>query len=407
MEMTAEVKTFLEGIQQQALDAIKQHREQLDKKYAEAIAAGAPAAEVKLELERIIKRMDNMQQEIGRPVGGDGSFTQAKTLGQIVTESDVMAEVQKKMGSSGASVRGSRATIPINGSFFGEEMKTTITSAAVGSSTPGILIPERMPGIVKPGVRRLRVRDLMSRLPTSNNAVEYLKENAFTNAGSPVAETISKPESALTFTIASATVKTIASWIPAAKQILDDLPALRAYINQRLLEGLMDVEDYELVSGDGSGNHLAGLTHEATAYDTARNASGDTYIDKINHAISQVEDVLQEADGIILHPRDWRTMQLVKDQASNVGNYVLGGPRGDAQPILWGLPVATTTAVQVGHFYVGAFKRYCTVWDRMAAIVEIATEHADFFVRNMVAILAEERIAFTVQRSDAVVYGSF
>jgi len=407
MEMTPEVKTFLEGIQTQALDAIKAHREQLDKKYAEAIAAGAPAAEVKLELERIIKRMDNMQQEISRPVGGDGAFLQGKTLGQLVVESDVMAEVTKQFGPTGANIRGQRATIPIPGSFFPGDFKTTITSAAVGSSTPGILVPERIPGIIKPGVRRLRVRDLMTRLPTSNNAVEFVKENAFTNTASPTAETISKPESALTFTIDSSPVRTIAHWVPAAKQILADFPALQAYIDQRLLDGLMDVEDYELTGGDGSGNHVSGLNSEATAYDTARNASGDTYIDKINHAISQVEDVLQEADGIILNPRDWRTMQLVKDQASNVGNYVLGGPRGDAQPILWGLPVATTTAVQVGHFYVGAFRRYCTVWDRMAAVVEIATEHADFFVRNMVAILAEERIAFTVTRSDAVIYGAF
>ena len=143
--------------------------------------------------------------------------------------------------------------------------KISFSSRAVGSSTPGILVPERMPGIVKPGVRRLRVRDLMPRFPTSNNAVEFVKENAFTNAASPTAETISKPESALTFAIDSATVKTIATWIPAAKQVLDDFAALQSYINQRLLEGLMDIEDYELVGGDGTGQHISGLTTEATA----------------------------------------------------------------------------------------------------------------------------------------------
>jgi len=256
MEMTPEVKTVLEGIQAQVLADLKTHRDDLDKKYAEAIAAGAPAAEVKLEMERIMKRMDNMQQEISRPVGGDGSPFQGKTLGQYVIESAATEELRKKMNGSGWT-RGTSATIPINGSFFPNDLKTTITSAAVGSSTPGILVPQRMPGIVKPGVRRLRVRDLMSRLSTSNNAVEFLKENAYTNTASPVAETISKPESALTFTIDSSPVKTIATWIPAAKQILDDFAALQGYIDQRLIEGLMDVEDYELVSGDGTGNQAA------------------------------------------------------------------------------------------------------------------------------------------------------
>ena len=37
----------------------------------------------------------------------------------------------------------------------------------------------------------------------------------------------------------------------------------------------------------------------------------------------------------------------------------------------------------------------------------MATEHADFFVRNLVAVLAEERVALTVPRPDLLVTGSF
>jgi hypothetical protein len=61
------------------------------------------------------------------------------------------------------------------GSWFAHEFKTTITSAAVGSSTPGILTPERMAQIVKPGVESFRMRDLIPRFPTNNNSVEWVK----------------------------------------------------------------------------------------------------------------------------------------------------------------------------------------------------------------------------------------
>lgn len=403
--MELEIKEQLEAIQANALKALEGLKSEWHKHYEELKAAGAPVPEIQTQLERALKRLDAAEAQISRPVGGDGVYG-GKTLGEIVATADATKELAKQIAGAGW-VRGRAATIPFKSFFLDPELKTTITSAAVGSSTPGILVPERMQGIVKPGVRRNRVRDLMPRFPTSNNAVEWVKENVFTNAASPTAETISKPESALTFTIDSVTVKTIAHWIPAAKQILDDFAGLQAYINQRLMEGLMDVEDYELIGGDGTGNHLSGLTTEATAYNTARNVSGDTYIDKINHAISQIEDVLQQADGIILNPRDWRTMQLVKDQASNVGNYVLGGPTGNASPILWGLPVATTTAVPVGQFFVGAFQQYTAVHDRMNSQVDISTEHSDYFIRNMVAIRCEERIAFTVTRADAIVFGSF
>ena len=402
--MDNEIKQQLEVIQADALKALNGMRDEWKKHYEELKAQGAPVADITEKIERALKRLDAVEANLSRPVGGDGVYS-GKTIGEIVVGSEATQELAKQIAGAGW-VRGRAATIPIKSFFLNPELKTTITSAAVGSSTPGILVPERMPGIVKPGVRRLRVRDLMPRFPTSNNAVEFVKENAFTNAASPTAETISKPESALTFAIDSATVKTIATWIPAAKQVLDDFAALQSYINQRLLEGLMDIEDYELVGGDGTGQHISGLTTEATAYDTALNASGDTYIDKINHAIGQMETVLQAADGIILNPADWRTMNGIKDQASNVGNYILGGPANLASPSLWGLPVATTTAVPVGQFFVGAFQQYTAVWDRMSSQVDISTEHADYFIRNMVAIRAEERIAFTVTRADAVIFGS-
>ena len=47
------------------------------------------------------------------------------------------------------------------------------------------------------------------------------------------------------------------------------------------------------------------------------------------------------------------------------------------------------------------------LWDREDANVEISREHADFFTRNLAAILCEERLAVTVRRPEAFVYGQF
>lgn len=59
---------------------------------------------------------------------------------------------------------------------------------------------------------------------------------------------------------------------------------------------------------------------------------------------------------------------------------------------------ATTTegaieCLKIDKFLVGNFQRAATLYDRWTPRVEVSTEHADFFTRNLVAILAEERIA--------------
>ena len=47
-------------------------------------------------------------------------------------------------------------------------------------------------------------------------------------------------------------VITIAHWIPASRQVLDDAPMLQSYINVRMTYGLKLEEEDELLNGDGS-----------------------------------------------------------------------------------------------------------------------------------------------------------
>jgi HK97 family phage major capsid protein len=61
----------------------------------------------------------------------------------------------------------------------------------------------------------------------------------------------------------------------------------------------------------------------------------------------------------------------------------------------------------IDKFLVGNFQAAATLYDRWAPRVEVSTEHADFFVRNLVAVLAEERIGTAVKQAKALTYGDF
>lgn len=274
-----------------------------------------------------------------------------------------------------------------------------------GAGSAGALIePQRNAGILMPGLRRLTIRDLLAQGRISSNSLEYVRENVFTNSAAPVVEGTLKPESNLTFTKETANVKTIAHWIQASRQVMDDAPMLESYVNNRLLFGLALVEEGQLLNGDGTGDNLIGLNTVATAYDATLNVTGDTRADKIAHAIFQTSESEFEASGIILNPRDWHAIALLKDAD---GRYIFGGPAAFAAKVMWGLPVVATKAQALGTFTVGGFDLASQVWDRMDATVEVSREDRDNFVKNMLTILCEERLALAHYRPTAIITGPF
>ena len=63
-----------------------------------------------------------------------------------------------------------------------------------------------------------------------------------------------------------------------------------------------------------------------------------------------------------------------------------------------------TQAIAQGKFLTGAFKMGAQLFDRWDARIEVGYVNDDF-TRNLVTILAEERLALAVYRPEAFVYG--
>jgi HK97 family phage major capsid protein len=200
-------------------------------------------------------------------------------------------------------------------------------------------------------------------------------------------------------------VTTIAHWVQATRQILDDVPMLQSYINGRLMYGLRYVEDNQLLNGAGTGTDLNGIYTQATA-STANLAviTSPTKIDVIRAAMLQATLANLPASGIVLHPTDWFGIETTKDSA---GNYIIGDPAAQLTPRMWGLPVVATPAMTTGKFLTGAFDMGAQIFDRQDARVEISTEDGNNFVKNLVTILCEERLALAVYNTLAFVKGDF
>src|SRR5437763_800111 len=82
---------------------------------------------------------------------------------------------------------------------------------------------------------------------------------------SPQVEAAVKAENAVTFTAASERVRTLATWIPATRQVLDNFNELRGYIDDALMYAVNKAQEVELLSVDATGEHLHALIPQATA----------------------------------------------------------------------------------------------------------------------------------------------
>lgn len=270
---------------------------------------------------------------------------------------------------------------------------------------------QRDPEVFGPLRRPYSVRDLLITRPTSAPSIEYLRGTRTGSAAIQAAEGDAKAELAMDFSLHQAAVKTIAAWVPASRQVLDDATMLADYIDLELRDALRLTEDAQLLKGDGTGANILGLWTTATAYNRGTGTagavgSGDAPLDTMRRAITQLQIARGTPTGIVISPIGLEKLELSKD--SN-GNYLLDLDVRDqnGRATVWRVPAVVTDAIGADEFMLGDFARAARLYDRQQATVEVATQHADFFTRNLVAILAEERIALTINRPTMLIIGTF
>lgn len=387
-----EIKAALDKISNQVKEAGEKALAEAAKGVQMSTANKEKVDEMLLKQGELQANLQAAQQALAKiEANGGGAAAPHQSLGQSFVESeDVKAFLAK------TTPRG-RVDMPVKAAI------TSLTTDADGSA--GDLVQTtRLPGVLGLPERRMTVRDLISPGTMDGSALEYVKETGFTNNAAPVAETAKKPESSLKYDLITTSAKVIAHFVKASRQILSDASQLASLIDHRLRYGLAYKEELQLLNGDGTGQNLLGIIPQATAFDDPLDMPDTTQIDLLRLALLQAELAEYPSTGMVLNPIDWARIELAKD---STGRYIIGNPQGVIGASLWNRPVVTTQAIAVDKFLAGAFQMGAQVFDRWQARVEVATENEDDFVKNLVTILAEERLALAVYRPEAFVYGDF
>lgn len=394
-QAAAEMKSLVE----RQSEEIKKYGQSTEQTAAEIKSAGERIEAMQGDLKDIEGRIKDVEIKSNRP-GYGSSAVERKSIGQMVVESEEYKNARERNLKSLMPVK-------VDGSFF----KKDITSAA--ASAGALIDAMRLPDIYfDPANRPQHVRDFMNVGTTSSNAVEFMVENVFTNSAgpqysaspSPATELVAKNKSDLTFDLQTANVRTLAHYMVASRQVLDDAAMLRSYIDGRLRYGLALAEDEQILYGTGSGGDIEGIMVNANIQDAGAPTGTDTALDHIRKSIALARLAEYPVTAIMLNPTDWSDIELTKD---NEDRYIWVTVPNGGEARLWRVPVIETTAINAGEFLLGNFQMGAQLWDREQSTIRVSESHEDLFVKNGVVILAEERIALTVYRPQAFVKGTF
>ena len=314
----------------------------------------------------------------------------------------------------------------------------SLVATGVRDDTDGanILVQPQNLGVV-PGLpyQAPKLRQIVSNATTNTDRVEYAQQVEIGGAGTtnaaktvkeattsgasttqtantttgvitsaPVAGAGVKPESGIAFRKANADVVTVAHWMPVTKRALSDASQIRALIDQFLSRGI-DLElDRLILTGNATTpvgeEEFNGILNTTGVQSQAFSTNLPQTIRK---AITKATNKGAVVGAVLMSPEEDEALDLMAD---TTGRYFSQGPFGSGPSTIWGRPRLVVPALTgKSKFILGDFTQ-CVLWDREDTSITATDSHADFFIRNLVAILAEARVAFGIFNPSMLVIGA-
>lgn len=330
-------------------------------------------------------------------------------MGTKFTASQEFAALQKMAAAMGdvqfVTAIQNRASAPIEvadreallGTY--DMLATVVTGGGATSGAPFIQ-NDVMPGFVAYQRKRPMLQSLIPWSTTDSDTVEYINQTAVTTSAVETAETDPAAEGEITFETLTTNVREVTHFVPVTRIALADAGQLGGIIDNDLVAGVIDRVDTQLYGGNGTPPNLKGIT-QFTGIGT-QPLGGDTRPDALMKAATQIRvatGVFGEPDYIGMHPTDWQSVRLEKDDN---GNYLYGPPNMPGPREAWGIPVVVSSVFTQGQPLMGDFAGSCRGWIREGVSVSTGLNGDDFKLRR-VSMLASMRLAFTVTRPSGFV----
>ena len=288
------------------------------------------------------------------------------------------------------------------------EVKADMT---VGADFTGEVIPaDRVAGYKFDPTRPVHIRQLIPQGSTSSDVIRFVKESGYSNGAATAAEGSTLAQSDFDMTASDSNVRKIGTYFRISEEMLADTPQLTSYISARAPEKLLNVEDTQILTGNGSAPNLSGIITDAADFDVSSGGAFYQSVESANEfdvlvaSLNQLALSNYQASYILLHPTDFHKILLLKDSQNN---YLKDQVYSGLQPNFMGVPVIINNAISAGSFLCGNFNVGSQLWIRDNVNVEFFREDGTNVRDGFVTVRVSERIALTNYLPNAFVNGSF
>jgi len=268
---------------------------------------------------------------------------------------------------------------------------------------------QMLPGIIPVANRRLHIRQLLPSGQMTTSAIHYLQETGSEGSIAPWTDNSgTKPQIDFDLKEQIAPSEFIAGFVRITRKALDDISAMRSFLQARLLEKYLIAEDAQLLNGTGVSPQLDGLITNAEAYAGFRTIP----IEKIIDAAAQIEGNDYMANGILLSPKQYYALLMTR---GTTNEYTLPGGSAvnviNGQIYIAGIPVFKSTAMNTVNpaqdsFLVGDWAMGAQLFIRENPIVRFFEEDGNNVTQNKITVRVEGRVALPIYHPNAFVTGS-
>jgi hypothetical protein len=325
------------------------------------------------------------------------------SIGEQFTQSGVFREVSARIPETAGSKQaiGTTASVRVADREQARDIMRR-PQATIFSTPDNVVAPDQAPGIRPlPLLPPLTVLDLITMATTDSTSVKWVREKAFTNAAAEVAETTAatdkanttiKPESALQLEPVTFDVTTLAHWMPASKQSLRDVAGVRSLIDSKLEWGLRRRLATQIINGNGLGANLLGICNTPGIGHVDRSGvDAASLIEDIYDGVASISDAYGEAPNVCFVSRgDYKLLRFARGEegGAGTGSFIFGPPT-KANPIeVEDCLVLPNFDLPAGMSVMGVWREFA-VWMHEGLSIALSDSHDDYFIKNLVAILAE------------------